>query len=311
MADRSPNPLGASPLCLGGNVFGWTADRDESFAVLDAYAAAGGNLIDTSDSYSDWEDGHVGGESETIIGEWLASRGRPEGLMIATKVGQREGHEGLRPDNVRAAVTGSLARLGVDAIDLYYAHEDDRDTPLPDVLEGLDALVGEGLVRHLGASNYSAERLDEALNIQKSRTLSPFVALQPEYNLVVRDYEADLAGAAERHGLAVFTYFSLASGFLTGKYRADGSGGGSQRAEDVQDYLGTRGDRILAALDAVAARTGAQLATVALAWLLAKPSVTSVIASARVPQQLPALLAVDDVHLGPADVDELDRASAG
>lgn len=302
--------LGASPLCLGGNVFGWTADRDESFAVIDAYVASGGNLIDTSDSYSDWEDGHVGGESETIIGEWLASRGRPDGLMIATKVGQRQGHQGLDPANIRDAVTGSLKRLGVDAIDLYYAHEDDQDTPLVESLEAFDALVREGLVRNLGASNYSAERLDEAVGIQTSRSLAPFVAFQPEYNLVARDYEAKLAGVAERHGLSVFTYFSLASGFLTGKYRIDSSGNGSQRAEDVQGYLGDRGERILDALGAVAARTGAQPATVALAWLLTKPTVTSVIASARIERQLPALLASADLTLAEADVVELDQASA-
>jgi aryl-alcohol dehydrogenase-like predicted oxidoreductase len=310
MSDQGNNVLGASPLCLGGNVFGWTADRDESFGVLNAYVDAGGNLIDTSDSYSDWEDGHVGGESEALIGQWLTSRRRPEGLMIATKVGQRVGHEGLKPENIRESVVGSLQRLGVEAIDLYYAHEDDPDTPLADTVEAFDALVKEGLVRHLGASNYSAERLDEAVQLQIDRNLAPYVAFQPEYNLVVRDYEDEHAAVAARHRLSVFTYFSLASGFLTGKYRSDTTGGGSQRAEDVQDYLGARGERIIVALNAIATRSGSQPATVALAWLLAKPTVTSTIASARIPQQLTALLAVGDVEISEADVAELDQASA-
>lgn len=305
------NVLGASPLCLGGNVFGWTAERSQSFDVLNAYVEAGGNLIDTSDSYSDWEDGHVGGESEALIGQWLTSRRRPEGLTIATKVGQRAGHEGLKPENIRASVVGSLQRLGVEAIDLYYAHEDDPDTPLADTVEAFDALVREGLVRHLGASNYSAERLDEALKLQNDRSLASFVAFQPEYNLLARDYEGEHAAVVARHSLSVFTYFSLASGFLTGKYRSDATGGGSKRAEDVQGYFGARGERIISALNAIAAREDTQPATVALAWLLAKPTVTSTIASARNPQQLAPLLGAADIALTETDVAELDQASTG
>jgi aryl-alcohol dehydrogenase-like predicted oxidoreductase len=302
--------LSVSPLCLGGNVFGWTADRDAAFAVLDAYVDAGGTHVDTSDSYSDWVDGHVGGESESLIGDWLRSRRRPADLTFASKVGQRVGHEGLSADNIRSSVIGSLQRLGVDAIDLYYAHEDDPDTPLPETLEAFDALVGEGLVRNLGASNYTADRLEDALSYQKAHSLSPYVAVQPEYNLVVRDYEHELAAVAERHQLLVFTYFSLASGFLTGKYRSDPQGGGSERAEDVEDYRDARGDGIIAALDRIAARTGADVATVALAWLLAQPTVTATIASARAPEQLPALLAAADLVLSEEDLRQLDASSA-
>jgi len=208
------------PLCLGGNVFGWTADERESFAILDAYAAAGGNFIDTADSYSAWVRGHVGGESETIIGRWLAARGLRHKMIIATKVGRCPGRLGLAADNIRAGAEASLKRLGVDRIDLYYAHADDPATPIEHSLREFDALVREGKLRYVAASNYTAPRLAEALAISGRENLSRYVALQPHYNLVVRDeYEGPLADLCAREDVACLPYFALAKGFLTGKYR--------------------------------------------------------------------------------------------
>src|SRR5947209_5498887 len=208
-------------LCLGGNVFGWTADEPQSFAVLDAYAAAGGNFIDTADVYSAWVPGHAGGESETIIGRWMAARGTRNRMIIATKVGMKPGLKGLSPASIRTAANGSLQRLGVDRIDLYYAHADDPDTPLVDSLRAFDALVQDGKVRYIAASNYTAPRLAEALAISRREGLARYIGLQPHYNLVNRDdYEGQLRDVCVREGLACFPYYALAKGFLSGKYRA-------------------------------------------------------------------------------------------
>ena len=234
-------PLGSTdlqvfPLCLGGNVFGWTADEAESFAVLDAYAAAGGNFIDTADTYSSWIEGHVGGESETIIGRWMRSRGNASRMIVATKVGYLPTLKGLAPATIHAAVDGSLERLGTDCIDLYYAHVDDPDTSLADTLRAFDEVVRAGKVRYIAASNYSAARLAEALAISKREGLASYVALQPNYNLVHRaDYEGALRDVCVPEDLACVPYFALASGFLTGKYRP-GATVDSARADIVSKY---------------------------------------------------------------------------
>jgi aryl-alcohol dehydrogenase-like predicted oxidoreductase len=306
-------PLGTTdlsvfPLCLGGNVFGWTADEPQSFAVLDAYAAAGGNFVDTADVYSAWVPGHVGGESETILGRWLASRGRRNDLVIATKVGMAPGLTGLSAKTIRAAAEASLQRLGTDRIDLYYAHEDDLETPLGDTLRAFDALVKEGKVRHIAASNYTAPRLAEALEVSRRESLARYVALQPHYNLVHRgEYEGPLRDLAAREGLACVPYFALAKGFLTGKYRP-GVAIASPRAEGARAYLDERGLRLLGVLDSIAAAHGTTVAAVSLAWLLAQPTVAAPIASARTPEQLADLLPVADLTLTADEIARLGGA---
>jgi len=253
------------PLCLGGNVFGWTADEAASFAVLDAYAGAGGNFIDTADSYPQWADGCEGGESEAIIGRWLARRGRRDDLIIATKVGQSRHHPGLSPANIRSAAEASLRRLGAGHIDLYYAHEDDPVTPLADTVAAFDSLVREGKARYVAASNYSAPRLTHALASAQQQGLAGFVALQVHYNLVHRDeYEGDLAALCQREGLSCIAYSALADGFLTGKYRPGHALPVSERAEDaaaqLHDLLQAPGLNLsaddLALLDAASAPDG-------------------------------------------------------
>ncbi|SHE55542.1 aldo/keto reductase [Streptoalloteichus hindustanus] len=299
--------LDVFPLCFGGNVFGWTADQDTSFAVLDAYAAAGGNFLDTADAYSAWVDGNSGGESETIIGRWLAARGNRDDVVIATKCGRLPGLTGLSAGTIRTAAENSLRRLGVDHVDVLYAHRDDPDTPLEETLTAFDALVREGKVRHVAASNYSPGRLAEALEIQRREGLAPFVALQPQYNLMDRDeYETELAGLVAANDLAVFPYYALASGFLTGKYRPGSTVDGA-RASKAEQYLDERGVRVLAALDEAAAAHSTTVSAVALAWLAAQPTVTAPIASARTPEQLADLLPMADLKL---DQDELDRLTA-
>src|SRR5215469_3208437 len=254
------------PFCLGGNVFGWTADEDTSFAILNAYTSAGGNFIDTADSYPQWADGCDGGESETIIGRWLARRGRRDDLIIATKVGQGRHHPGLSPANLRSAAEASLRRLGTGHIDLYYAHEDDPATPLADTMAALDSLVQEGKVRYVAASNYSAPRLAAALASAQQQGLVSFAALQVHYNLVHRDeYEGGLAALCQREGLSCLAYSALADGFLTGKYRPVGSLPSSERAEDAAVYLTEGGLAVLGALDTVARAHGAPVAAIALA----------------------------------------------
>ncbi|MFD0399735.1 aldo/keto reductase [Kitasatospora sp. NPDC127121] len=308
--------LGASdlsvfPLSLGGNVFGWTADEQQSFAVLDAYAAAGGNFVDTADVYSAWAPGNTGGESETVLGNWLRSRGNRDDVVIATKVGMHPEAGGLGAANIKAAAEGSLRRLGVERIDLYYTHRDD-DTPVEEFVTALDELVREGKVAAVGASNIGAERLSEALAFADREGLAKYVAVQPHYNLVSRGtFEGPLADVVAEHGLATVPYYALASGFLTGKYRPGGPGVDSARSEGAARYLDDpRGPKVLAALDTVAGEHGVALATVALAWLAGRPTVAAPIASARTVEQLPPLLAATTLRLTPEQTALLDTASA-
>ncbi len=299
------------PLALGGNVFGWTADQEQSFAVLDAYTAAGGNFVDTADSYSAWIEGNHGGESETIIGRWIKERGNRSDVVIATKVSQHPDYQGLSAANIKAAADASLRRLGTDHIDLYYTHFDRPDVPVEEIIGALDELVRAGKVRHIAASNISAERLQESLDLSEREGLARYVALQPHYNLVSRDtYEGALQNVAERSGLAAVPYFALASGFLTGKYRP-GTTVDSARAQGAAKHLETeRGRNVLAALDEVARAHDAEVATVALAWLAAQPTVAAPIASARTVEQLPALLGVAELRLTDEELGKLTRASA-
>ncbi|MEU9368492.1 aldo/keto reductase [Streptomyces avermitilis] len=299
------------PLSLGGNVFGWTADEAQSFAVLDAYTAGGGNFVDTADAYSAWVPGNEGGESETIIGRWFAARGNRSEVVLATKVGAHPQFKGLAPANIKAAAEASLRRLGTDYIDLYYTHYDDPSVPVEEIITTLDGLVREGKVRAIAASNISPERLQESLEFSDREGLARYVALQPHYNLVSRDtYEGPLQDVASRNGLAAVPYYALASGFLTGKYRP-GTKVDSARAEGAGKHLGTeRGVRVLAALDEIAEARGAEVATVALAWLAARPTVAAPIASARTVDQLPALLAVGELTLTDAELSKLTQASA-
>jgi aryl-alcohol dehydrogenase-like predicted oxidoreductase len=271
-------------LCLGGNVFGWTADRDASFAVLDAYVQAGGNFIDTADTYMRPNMGI----SETIIGEWTASRGNRDELVIATKVGS---DGGLSAANIAAHVDGSLQRLQTDRIDLYYAHKDDGSVPVEETVRAFDETVKAGKVRSLGASNVPPERLVESLAIAERDGLAGYTWLQPHYNLMERaGYERDYAPIVREHGLAVAPYYALASGFLTGKYRRGAPQGDSPRAEKALSYLDERGERVLTVLDQIAEAHGMSVAEVAIMWLLGKDHVEAAIASARTPEQLNDLL---------------------
>ncbi|MET9719921.1 aldo/keto reductase [Streptomyces rochei] len=299
------------PLALGGNVFGWTADQDTSFAVLDAYTAAGGNFIDTADSYSAWVDGNGGGESETVLGKWLAARGNRDDVVLATKVSRHPEYPGLSAANIKAAVDASLRRLGTDHIDLYYTHFDKPEVPVEEIVGALDELVRAGKVRHIAASNISAERLAASLDFSDREGLARYVAIQPHYNLVSRDtYEGGLRDLAERAGLAAVPYYALAAGFLTGKYRP-GATVDSPRAGGAARHLETeRGRRVLAALDEIAGAHDAPVATVALAWLAAQPTVAAPIASARTVEQLPALLGVAELTLSEDEVRRLTQASA-
>ncbi|MBD0842359.1 MULTISPECIES: aldo/keto reductase [unclassified Streptomyces] len=298
------------PLALGGNVFGWTADEEASFAVLDAYTAAGGNFVDTADSYSSWAQGNSGGESETIIGRWLKARGNRSDVVIATKVSQHPEFQGLTAANIKAAADASLRRLGTDHIDLYYTHFDKPEVPVEEIIGALDELVRAGKVRHIAASNISPERLRASLDLSDREGLARYVALQPHYNLVSRDtYEGALQDLAERAGLAAVPYYALASGFLTGKYRP-GTDVDSARAAGAGKHLGTeRGRKVLTALDEIAETHGVPVATVALAWLAARPTVTAPIASARTVEQLPALMGVGELSLTEAEVERLTEAS--
>lgn len=299
------------PLALGGNVFGWTADEDGSFAVLDAYAAAGGNFIDTADSYSAWAPGNEGGESETLVGKWLASRSNRSDIVVATKVGAHPEFKGLAGATIKGAAEASLRRLGTDHIDLYYTHFDDETVPVEEIITALDQLVKEGKVREIAASNISPERLRASLEFSEREGLARYVALQPHYNLVSRDtYEGELQDTAAAAGLAAVPYFALASGFLTGKYRP-GTAVESARADGAAKHLESeRGRKVLAVLDRVAQEHDAEIATVALAWLAARPTVAAPIASARTVGQLPALVAVADLRLTDRDLADLTEASA-
>ena len=296
-------------LVLGGNVFGFTVKGEEAFAVLDRFVAAGGTMIDTADVYSNWVPGHVGGESETLLGEWLKRRGRRDDVLIATKVGF---DKGLSPAHIEDAVHASLARLGTDHVDLYYAHKDDPETPLEEMLAAFDKLVKAGKVRAIGASNYSADRLAAALDISARDGLAAFTVLQPEYNLMARgDFEGAVQRLCVERGLGVLPYFGLASGFLTGKYRSEADFGQSPRGDMVARYLNDGGRAVLAALDEIAAETGATQAQIALAWLVARPGVTAPIASATGTAQLDELLGVLTLELSVEQVERLEAASAG
>ncbi len=299
--------LDVFPICLGGNVFGWGADEPESRDVLDAYVAAGGNFVDTANSYIVEH-----GRSETILGRWLKDRGNRDQVVLATKVGggQDPRYRNLKPANIRSEAQASLDRLQTDYIDLYYAHYDDKDTPLEESMRAFDALVKDGLVRHIAASNYTAERLAEALSVQRELGLTPFVALQPHYNLVERAYERSLAPVATEWDLAVLPYYALASGFLTGKYRAGGAAVDSVRAKRAGNYLNETGEAALKALDQVAAAHKVTVGAVAIAWLLTRPTVTAPIASARTTDQLAQILPAAELDLTPAEVDLLTSATA-
>src|SRR3954447_4683535 len=306
MARLGRTDLDVFPLCLGANVFGWTADEPQSFAVLDAYAAAGGDFVDTANSYLVEH-----GRSETIIGRWFAARGNRDEVVLATKVGGGRGAmRNLRPETIESECAASLERLGTDRIDLYYAHFDDEDTPLEDSLRAFDALVRAGTVRHLGASNYTPERLTAALELQREHGLAEFTVLQPHYNLVERDFDCTLLPVAEAWDLAVLPYYGLAKGFLTGKYRPGGTDVESARAESARAYLDAGGEAVLEALDEVAAAHGATVAAVALAWLRAQPRVVAPIASARTTEQLEQILPAATLELSPDEVDRLSGAAA-
>ena len=301
--------LSVAPLALGGNVFDWTADETASFAILDAFVAAGGTMVDTADVYSAWAPGHSGGESERLIGRWLkrdpANRAK---VQIATKVGF---FEGLAPEVVARACDASLERLGVETIDLYYQHKDDEKVPLAESLGAMDSLVRAGKVRAIGLSQFTAPRVDEAMEAARSNGLTPPSALQTWYNLVERErFEAELRGAALRHGLAVFPFYSLANGFLTGKYRRKDDLDKSVRGLRNVEYLEGKGMEVLAALDEVAAETGAALATVTLAWTMAQPTIAAALASATSLEQLAELTAALELTLTPEQLARLDAASA-
>jgi aryl-alcohol dehydrogenase (NADP+) len=297
--------LNVFPLCLGGNVFGWTVNEQDGFGVLDRFVASGGNFIDTADAYSAWVPGHTGGESETIIGNWMASRRNRQQVVIATKVGMAPGLKGLAPATIRAAAEASLKRLRIDCIDLYYAHADDRDRPIEDALRAFTSLVTEGKVRYIAASNYTAPRLAEALAISDRDGFARYVALQPHYNLVHRaEYEGDLRETCARGGLGCLPYFALAKGFLTGKYRP-AARVDSARATAARAYLDPRGLTVLAALDEIAATRRTTVAAVSLAWLLAQPTVVAPIASARTVEQLGELLPAPTLTLTEAELTRL------
>lgn len=301
------------PLVLGGNVFGWTADKAASFRLLDRFVEKGGVMIDTADVYSSWVPGHVGGESETIIGEWLRASGKRDKVLIATKVGMLDGEGGskLAPARIAAAAEASLARLGVDTIDLYFAHQDDEDVPQEDALAAFDALIKAGKVRALGASNFHAARLKSALDIATREGLPHYRVLQPEYNLVSRHkFEGELQDLCITHNIGVVPYYGLASGFLTGKYRGEADFGKSVRGGRMAAFLAGKGGAVLEAMDAVAAETGASLAQIALAWLAAQDGVTAPIASATSIEQLDELVGAWDVALSRDQLDRLTAAGA-
>ncbi len=305
--------LAIAPLVFGGNVFGWTADRGTSFALLDRFVEAGFEAIDTADVYSVWVPGHKGGESETIIGDWMAARGNRDRIVLITKVGMTmgPGRKGLSAAWIQSEVEESLRRLRTDRIDLYFSHQFDEQVPIEETLRAYERLVEAGKVRYIGASNHTADQLGAALRISAGKGLPRYEVLQPHYNLYNRDsYEGALRDLAIREGLGVITYFSLASGFLTGKYRSAEDLGKSARGRGMGSFLNPRGLAILAALDRVAAAHGAQPAEVALAWLIASKGVTAPIASATSLEQMQSLIRSTRLKLEPAEISALDRAGA-
>lgn len=302
-----------APLVFGGNVFDWTADKPTSYRLLDRFTEAGGVMIDTADVYSAWVPGHVGGESETVIGEWLRKSGRRDQVVIATKVGMLPGDGGdkLKPARIAAAAEASLKRLGVETIDLYFAHQDDPDVPQADVLEAFQRLIDAGKVRTIGASNFHAARLKSALDIAREQGLPHYRVLQPEYNLVSRrGFEGELQDLCITHNLGVIPYFGLASGFLTGKYRSlDDAAKSPGRGAKAAGWLRTK-TAILPEMDRVVAETGATLSQIALAWLAAQPGVTAPISSATSIEQLDELLGAWDLTLTPEQIERLSVAGA-
>ena len=321
MSDATAIPsrrLGASdlkiaPLVLGGNVFGWTADKAASFAVLDAFVDGGGVMIDTADVYSAWIDGHRGGESESVIGEWLRSSGKRDRVLVATKVGMMagEGGKGLAPSRIAAACDASLQRLGTDRIDLYYAHQDDESVPQEEVAEAFARLVQAGKVRVLGASNFHAARLKSAIETAKAAGLPHYQVLQPEYNLVSRGkFEGELQDYCAEYNIGVLPYYGLAAGYLTGKYRSDADLAKSSRGSRVGTYLHGQGPAVLAVMDEIVRETNATLAQIALAWLAAQDGVTAPVASATSVEQLSDLLGSMRLELSAEQRDRLSAAGA-
>ena len=296
--------LQVHPLCLGGNVFGWSADEDQSFDVLNAYTEHNGNFIDTADVYSEWKNGNTGHDSERIIGKWLKSRGNRSDIVIATKVAKLSTRPGLSAANITAAVEDSLRALQTDYIDIYYAHEDDKTVPLRETLAAFDALVKSGKVRYIAASNYTGERLQEALEISKAEGFAQYIALQNHYNLLVRsEYESDVAPVLLKEGISSLPFFGLARGFLSGKYRS-GAVVDSVRAAGIADYQNDRGYAVVAKLDEIANSLGTSISSVALGWLAAQPSVTTPIASARTVEQLNEI-----VNFAPLTADQVAELS--
>jgi aryl-alcohol dehydrogenase-like predicted oxidoreductase len=310
MARIGASDLEVFPLGLGGNTFGGRTDAAASEEVLDAFAAGGGNFVDTADSYSHWVPGNRGGESETVLGEWMRRRGNRASVVVATKVGGHPEFKGLAPDTIARAADASLRRLQTDYIDLYYAHHDDPAVPVAEIANAFDALVRAGKVRHVAISNLAPDRIAEWMRLARDNGLALPVALQPQYSLVSRhSYEQKLAPLAETHGLAVFPYFALANGFLTGKYRGVADLEGASRGNAVAPFLNANGLGLIDALESIASAHGAAIATVALAWLLAKPTITAPLASATSPAQLAELLAVAELELSADEVAALDVAS--
>src|SRR5208282_3681813 len=305
--------LQVSPICLGGNVFGWTADERTSFSILDSFVGAGFNFIDTADVYSRWVPGHTGGESETVLGNWFKQSGKRKNVILATKVGIElaPDKKGLSKAYILREVEDSLQRLQTDYIDLYQSHIDDASVPLEETLEAYAQLIKQGKVRAIGASNYSSERLVEALKVSKQHGLPRYESLQPHYNLYERaGYEKELEPVCLKEGIGVIPYFALASGFLTGKYRSENDLAKGPRGQMVKKYLDERGFRILAALDEVAAKLHSTLGKVAIAWLIARPSITAPIASATSVEQLKDLVEAASLQLDPGSIETLNQASS-
>jgi len=305
--------LEISPLVFGGNIFGWTVDQAASFKLLDAFVAAGFNAIDTADVYSRWVPGHQGGESEEIIGEWMKQRGNRSKIIVMTKAGMDmgDGKKGLSRAHILRSAEDSLRRLQTDYIDLYQSHADDPDTPFEETLGVYAELMKQGKVRAIGASNHKGERLAAALEVSKKTSLPVYASLQPNYSLIERsEYESNLEPVCVREGLGVINYFPLAGGFLTGKYRSEKDAAGKARARNVTKYLNERGSKILAALDHVASKLHANPAQVALAWVMARPSITAPIASATNLDQLKDLAASVELRLDPGSIELLNQASA-
>jgi aryl-alcohol dehydrogenase-like predicted oxidoreductase len=308
VGNRHPG-IGGISLCFGGNVFGWTLDRDGSFAILDAFYEAGGRMIDSAEGYSAWIEGNQGGESETVLGEWLESRGVRADMLIATKTGMGGPPYALQPEKVAKALEGSLERLRTDYVDIYYAHRDDKTTPLDEVVSGYDALVKAGKARELGASNYTADRLADITALADRMGVTPYTVLQPKFNLIWRhEYEGALQDLCVARGIAVLPYYGLASGFLSGKFRKPADWEGSSRAHALNEFAENGGWAMLAVMDEVAAETGATPAQVALAWLRTQPGIAAPLASATRKDQLADLIAAASLTLDEAQARRLTEA---